>query len=149
MGVHYDAVLKMDDLEEILARRGLEPGGKVQRCISSEVIRYCDPKVPFETGALKGSVITASVPEEGLIVYATPYARYLYYGEVYGPNIPIRDGGVVTGFYSPPKKHPTGRALTYNGAPERGAHWFDRAMAEHREDVVRAAAAMAGGKAET
>lgn len=100
------------------------------------------------TGYLIRSAITASAIGEGLIVYATPYARYLYYGEIYGPNFPIFEGGELAGFRSPKgkKKHPTGRPLTYRGAPERGAYWFTRAMAEHREDVVREAAAAAGGR---
>ena len=110
------------------------------------VIRYCDPKVPFCTGTLKHSAITASAIGDGMIVYATPYARYLYYGEVYGPNIPIFEGGELAGFRSPPHKYPTGRPLTYNGAPERGAYWFERAMAEHKDDVIREAAALAGGR---
>ena len=36
--------------------------------------------------------------------------------------------------------------LTYNGAPDRGAYWFERAMAEHKDDVIREAAALAGGR---
>ena len=92
------------------------------------------------------SAITASAIGDGMIVYATPYARYLYYGEVYGPNIPIFEGGELAGFRSPPHKYPTGRPLTYNGAPDRGAYWFERAMAEHKDDVIREAAALAGGR---
>ena len=86
---------------------------------------------------------------QGLIVYATPYARYLYYGEIYGPNFPIFEGGELAGFRSPKgkKKHPTGRPLTYRGAPERGAYWFERMKAEHKDDIVQEAAAAAGGKA--
>ena len=148
MKLEFDARLDLDGLADALARRGLTPGGRVQKAIDEAVIKYCDPKVPFATGVLKRSAITASVIGQGLVVYATPYARYLYYGEVYGPNIPRYEAGELAGFWSPPgkKKHPTGRKLTYNGAPERGAYWFIRAMAEHREDVVREAAAAAGGR---
>ena len=148
MPVKFDARLDLSELNTALERRGLTPGGKVQKVVDLAVIRYCDPKVPFDTGTLKHSAITASAIGDGMIVYATPYARYLYYGEVYGPNIPIFETGELAGFYSPPgkAKHPTGRALTYRGAPERGAHWFERAMAEHKQDVVREAAAAAGGK---
>ena len=143
-----DARLELDGLDKILAKRGLTPGGKVQKVVDEAVLRYCAPKVPFDTGYLIRSAITASAIGEGLIVYATPYARYLYYGEIYGPNFPIFEGGELAGFRSlkGKKKHPTGRPLTYRGAPERGAYWFTRAMAEHREDVVREAAAAAGGR---
>lgn len=119
MGLQFDAVLKMDDLQKILDRRGLGAGGTVQKFVDSEVIRYCDPKVPFRTGTLKSSALTASVVGEGLVVYATPYARRLYYNPQYN----------------------------FNEAPERGAYWFERAMAEHKDDIVRGAAALAGGEA--
>ena len=146
MKIHYNARLELDDLKDALKKRGLTTGGKVQKVVDSEVLRYCDPKVPFATGTLKNSAITASAVGDGLLVYATPYARYLYYGEVYGPNIPIFEGGELAGFFSPPHKYPTGRPLTYNGAPDRGAYWFERAMAEHKDDVIREAAALAGGR---
>lgn len=148
-GFVFNAVLELDDLDRILARRGLAPGGAVQAAIDEDVIRYCDPKVPFATGTLKHSAETASVIGEGFIVYDTPYARYLYYGEVMGPNIPVFEGGELAGFWSPPgqKKHLTGRPLSYSGEPERGAFWFERMKAEHKDDIVNHAAAVAGGKA--
>lgn len=126
MGLKYDARLDLSTLSDALEKRGLTPGGRVQKAVDEAVIRYCDPKVPFRTGTLKHSAITASAIGDGMIVYATPYARYLYYGEVYGPNIPIFEGGELAGFFSPPHKYPTGRPLTYNGAPDRGAYWFER-----------------------
>ena len=85
---------------------GLTPGGRVQKAVDEAVIRYCDPKVPFRTGTLKHSAITASAIGDGMIVYATPYARYLYYGEVYGPNIPIFEGGELAGFFQPAPQVP-------------------------------------------
>lgn len=148
----FNATFELDGLQQILAKRGLQDMGPVQQFVDSEVIRYCDPKVPFRTGVLKDSALTASIIGSGIIVYATPYARYLYYGEVMGPNIPIRDkaSGTITGFWSPPgrPKHLTGRKLTYNGEPERGAFWFERMKAEHGADIIKGAAAMAGGEAE-
>lgn len=149
MPIKYNARLDLDGLQDALEARGLKPGGKVQKFIDSEVIRLCDPKVPFATGVLKHSAITASVVGQGMVVYATPYARYLYYGQVYGPNIPRYEAGELAGFWSPPgkKKHPTGRKLTYNGAPERGALWFERMKAERGDDIIRGAAALAGGRA--
>lgn len=149
MTIRYNARLDLDGLRDALEARGLKPGGKVQKFIDSEVIRLCDPKVPFATGVLKHSAIIASVIGQGMVVYATPYARYLYYGQVYGPNIPRYEAGELAGFWSPPgkKKHPTGRKLTYNGAPERGAFWFERMKAESGEDIIRGGAALAGGRA--
>ena len=149
MPIKYNARLDLDGLQDALEARGLKPGGKVQKFIDSEVIRLCDPKVPFATGVLKHSAITASVIGQGMVVYSTPYARYLYYGQVYGPNIPRYEAGELAGFWSPPgkKKHPTGRKLTYNGAPERGALWLERMKAERGDVLIRGAAALAGGRA--
>lgn len=149
MTIQYDAHLELDGLADALTARGLSPGGKVQKFIDSKVILLCDPKVPFRTGVLKRSPMIASVIGQGLVIYAAPYARYLYYGEVYGPNIPIFEAGELAGFWSPPgqKKHPTGRKLAYSGAPERGAFWFERMKAEHGEEIIRGAAALAGGRA--
>ena len=148
VGFEINARLELDGLDKILAKRGLTPGGKVQKVVDEAVLRYCAPKVPFDTGYLIRSAITASAIGEGLIVYATPYARYLYYGEIYGPNFPIFEGGELAGFRSPKgkKKHPTGRPLTYRGAPERGAYWFERMKAEDKTDIIQEAAAAAGGR---
>ena len=144
MGIKYDGKLKMDLPQAILKNHGFGLGGPIQKFVDSEVIRYCDPKVPFRTGTLKNSALTASSIGQGLVVYATPYAGYLYRGEVYGPNIPIMQNGTLVGFRSPKQKHPTGRELTYNGAPERGAFWFERAMSEHIKDIEQGVQTLAG-----
>ena len=148
VGFEINARLELDDLNAILAKRGLAPGGRVQKVVDNAVLHYCAPKVPLDTEYLIRSAITASVIGQGLIVYSAPYARYLYYGEIYGPNIPIFEGGELAGWRSPKgkKKHPTGRKLTYQGAPERGALWFERMKAEHRDDIIEEAAAAAGGR---
>lgn len=148
VGFEINARLELDDLNAILAKRGLAPGGRVQKVVDNAVLDYCKPKEPFETGNMHKNALQASVVGEGLIVYSAPYSRYLYYGEIYGPNIPIFEGGELAGFRSPKgkKKHPTGRKLTYQGAPERGAFWFERMLPEHRDDIVQEAAAAAGGR---
>ena len=67
--MEYDASLHLDGISEILAKRGLGPGGNVQKVVDEAVLRYCDPKVPFDTGTLKQSALIASVVGEGRIVY--------------------------------------------------------------------------------
>ncbi len=56
MPIEFDASLEFDSASLILERHGLALGGPAQTFVDSEVIRYCDPKVPFETGMLKDSV---------------------------------------------------------------------------------------------
>ena len=110
------------------------------------------PYVPFKSGTLAQSAYSASKVGEGEVSWETPYARYLYFGEVYGPNIPVfeDDSGIPTRFFSPKgqKKHPTGRQLQYDTStnPQAGSHWFDRMKADHMQDILREAKNAAGIK---
>ncbi len=73
--------------------------------------------VPMKSGMLRQSArVTPNeiIWGEGL---PHPYARYQYYGQVYGPNHPIIRKGTIVGWYSTPdvKKYPTGRELGVPG----------------------------------
>ena len=61
---------------------------KVQQAIDNSVIAWNTQYVPWKTGTLAKSPYRAYTP--GKVVYEGPYARYLYYGEVMGPNIPVK-----------------------------------------------------------
>lgn len=140
--IHYDG--RLEDFitpEEFIAKFGVGEGGYVQKTVDAAVIRECFPYLPFDEGVLAGSANTATKIGSGEVIYDTPYARYLYYGEVYGPNIPITENGVITGYWSPPEKHPTGRSLQYSTEknPLAGSHWFDRAMEDHKGDILKEA----------
>lgn len=140
--IHFDGELKdFINTKQFIQKYGVGEDGHVQKTVDAAVIRECFPYVPFAEGILVGSANTATKIGSGEVVYDTPYARYLYYGEVYGPNIPIVENGVIVGYWSPPEKHPTGAQLQYNTDinPLAGSHWFDRAMADHSEDVLKEA----------
>lgn len=99
--------------------------------------KMCDPYVPMDDeGVLSQSVEVT--PES--VRYTQPYARYQYYGEVYGPNIPIIENGVVVGWFSPPgkPKHPTGRPINYSKEkhPLATSKWNEAMMRDHREEFV-------------
>lgn len=113
-----------------------------QMYVDSEVLRLSDRFIPFQTGMLKKSGILGTQIGSGTVEWIAPYARYLYYGKVYGPNVPLSDGG----FFSPvaPKK-PTGKELKFHGAPTRGAFWFERMKAVHKKDILSGARRIAGG----
>lgn len=134
--------------EELKRRMGVDPGGIVQKAVDTAVIRECFPYLPFDEGILAGSAYAATEIGSGEVIYDTPYARYLYYGELYGPNFPITENGTVVGFYSPPEKFPSGLKLEYNTEkhPLAGSHWFDRAMADHKEDILKEAQNAADGR---
>lgn len=127
--------------EQFIKKHGVGDGGHVQKAVDAAVIRECFPYLPFDEGILAGSANTATEIGSGEVVYDTPYARYLYYGEVYGPNIPIVENGEIVGWRSPPEKYPTGRELQFSTDknPLAGSHWFDRAMVDHKDDVLKEA----------
>ena len=140
--IHFDGDLKdFINAKQFVNRYGVGEGGCVQQVVDSAVIRECFPYVPFDEGILAGSANTATKVGSGEVVYDTPYARYQFYGEVYGPNFPIVENGEIVGYYSPPEKYPTGKRLQYNTDknPLAGSHWFDRAMADHKEDILKEA----------
>lgn len=120
MPMRYDCTLKLSGLRHTLEQRGLTPGGAVQKFVDSEILRLADPYVPFRTGILKDSGLINTVIGQGEIVYATPYARRMWY-------------------------HPE---YSFSGAPMRGAFWAERMWADHGDEIVQGAAQLAGGKAE-
>lgn len=78
MNFHFDI-----NESAVLARHGLEEGGRVQQFIDQHVINYCDPIVPYKVGDLKGSAETHTLIGSGEVIYKTPYARRQYYEEGY------------------------------------------------------------------
>lgn len=124
---------------------------KTQRYIDSESVRLMVPYTPMRNGLLMDSVKLGTVIGSGELRYLSPYARYLYYGEIYGPNIPIYEGSQLVGYFSPKgkKKHPTGRPLKYDTSrhPQAGKLWFERMKADHGAEILEGAAKIAGGVA--
>lgn len=120
---------------------------RAQCFVDSECIRQMDKYTPKRTGALIRSATLGTKIGSGHIVYNTPYARYQYYGEIYGPNIPIYKDGELMGWRSPPKKHPTGREITYSKDKNPNAQklWFEKMKSEKGELILRGAQKIAGG----
>ncbi len=137
---------------ELLNKHGLQKGGPVQMAIDKAVIDYNLQYTPWETGTLAKSAYGATEIGSGRVVYPGPYARYLYYGNVMGPNIPVFEDntGIPTRFFSPPgqKKHLTGKKLTYSTDvnPLAGSFWFERMKADHAKDILKEAKSVAGIK---
>lgn len=108
------------DTKKILEARGMGSSNKVQKYLASEVARLSDPYVPFQQGMLKNQ---RQIAQDGShIVYPSPYAHYQWYGEVMAGRAP---------------KHYTGKKLTYNGAPMRGARWTVRMLADKRNEIEK------------
>lgn len=94
---------------------------RAQFAFSQKVAAVVDPYVPFDTGTLKNSVRTASDFKGGMLVYNTPYARRQYY------------------------LHPQGEGL-HGDSRLRGSYWGQRALADHKAELVRFAKAAARNK---
>ena len=145
-------VFMPDDTASLLHRFNLEQGGKVQQVIDKCVIDYNLQYAPWDSGTMAKSAYSATQIGSGEVIYPGPYAHYMYYGEVYGPNIPVfeDDSGIPTRFFSPPgrKKHPTGRALQYKTDvnPLAGSFWFERMKADRLQDIIQEAKNAAGIK---
>lgn len=137
---------------EMLRKYNLESGGLVQQTIDKTVIDYNLNYAPWESGSLAKSPYGATQIGSGKVIYPGPYAHYQYYGEVYGPNIPVfeDDTGTPTRYFSPPgqKKHPTGRSLKYatDVNPLAGSFWLERMKADRMQDIVEEAKNVAGFK---
>jgi len=53
----------------------------VQTEFSNECLRLCDKYTPKDTGILVASALLSSKPEDGLLVWNTPYAGQQYYSK--------------------------------------------------------------------
>lgn len=121
---------------------------EAQKFTDSECIRCSAKFTPRITGQLIRSATLGTVIGSGKIVYNAPYARYQYYGIVYGPNFPVIEDGKIVGWKSPKKKYPTNRKLQYSTAANRlaGSFWFEKMKSAHKQEILRGAAAIIGGK---
>lgn len=117
--------IEMQSALEILKKRGIEKGGRVQKYIDKEVVSRCDKYVPMRSGLLKKAIGT--VIGSGFVRYSLPYAKNQYYNN--------------TG-HSQGEKGKEGTA--YGGL--RGRLWFERMKAVHREAILSGAAKLAGAR---
>ena len=152
ISIHVDKVHMPKSTAELLRKFNLEKGWLVQKVIDKTVIDYCLAYVPWDSGNLGMSAYSATTIGSGKVIYPGPYAHYMYYGEVYGPNIPIYEDGAKepTRWESPKgkKKHPTGRPLKYGTDvnPLAGSFWFERMKADRMQDIIQEAKNVAGIK---
>ena len=132
--------VQLDSEAAMLKRRGLQPGGRVQRLFTIECARQMDPYVPMRQGTLKNTRYIG--PD--YVEYRGPYAHYQYIGKL---MVGSKTGsawarsGEPKVYAAPPKE------LRYNGAPKRGALWDKRMWADKGPQLVRKMAAIMGGKA--
>lgn len=111
-------------------------GTKFWTYAATEWHRLYRPWCPFKEGMLYNTVNISGGGSAGTIEHTVPYAHYAYEGQVYGPNVPISQGGAVVGFFSPiAPKHPTGGMLHFSGMGSR--HWDEAAAPSQVPLLVR------------
>ena len=102
---------------------------QAQSFVDSEVLRLCDPLTPMRSKALILSGTLATDVGSGLVQYNAPYARYHYYGKL---------------MVGPAPKKLTEIDLTYEGAPQSGAFWFERMKANDAKAILKGAGKIVG-----
>ena len=114
----------LGDVNDFMAKFGLEEHGRVQQAIDQMVIDYSLPYWAWDTGALANSAYSASDIGSGTIVYPGPYASYQYYGV-----------------------SRSGLPLNYNKEtnPMAGSFPIERMKADHMTDIIEEAKRVALG----
>lgn len=104
---------------------------KAQELLNLQVVADCTPLIPFEQGALRNSANYPQGVYGGEIEWNTPYAHYIYQGELHlaanGSSWANKDE----------KKYPAGKPLHFH--PEGVGttdHWFDKAKEQHGKEWV-------------
>ncbi len=133
--------LKMQPVSVIKARLGIEPNGRVHKYFTKRCADHMDNYVPLADGGLAYKTRTI---ETNRIIYNAPYAHYMYEGKVMGPNIPIKEDGIIVGWFSPPgqAKHYTGKNIDYSksiarGHTQAGPYWDKRMWSAEKLDIIK------------
>ena len=130
--------VKMKPTSVIKAHLGIQHNGPVQAFFTKTCADHMDKYVPYRNGEL---AYTTRTIEKNQIVYSAPYAHYMYEGKVMGPNVPIKENGLVTGWFSPQKpKNYTGKDITYQpsaGHEYAGPRWDKRMWSAEKDDVLK------------
>jgi hypothetical protein len=118
------------------ARDNNERFENVQKFVDSEIIRYMVPYTPMRNGLLSKSAVLGTKIGSGRIIYASPYARFQYYGYVMVSRVtgsPYARQGE--------SKVKTNRMLHYNlkRHPKAQRLWFEVMKQDKKEALLRGA----------
>lgn len=116
----FHGKLDLKPISKMLNNRGLDAYGRVQKFIDNEVVKCCDPYVPFDNGELKKAKGTKI--GSGRVVYGEKYSHRQYYGNKGKGKEGTSNGGI------------------------RGRLWFERMKSDHLPSILRGAKNIAGGK---
>lgn len=125
------------------ARNRTESFSDVQKFVDSECIRLMVPYTPMRNGALYKAATLGTKIGSGEIHYTVPYARYQYYGKLMVSSV---TGSAFAKMGE--SKVLTDKDLTYSKAkhPLAQSLWFEAMKHNHKEQILRGAAAIARRK---
>ena len=129
--------VKMKPISVIEANLGIQRNGPIHKFFTKRCAEHMDKYVPFHEGQL---AYDNRIIEDDKIIYQSPYAHYMYIGDVMGPNIPIKENGVIVGWWSKGPKSYTGQKIKYNqtaGHEYAGPYWDKRMWSAEKDDVVQ------------
>lgn len=106
---------------------------KALRMLKSEIAKDTEPYVPMRDGRLRRAVTTSLRTNDPNLIWATPYARFIYYGKVMVGRI-TRRAWAKKG----ETKVTTGKELTYS-QPGTGPNWFNRAKKQRLQKWIKVA----------
>lgn len=121
--------IKIKPTSTIVARLGLEDGGRVQKYFNDRCRIHMDKYVPYRDGNLRLNVSQAT--DGSYITYHSPYAHYQYEGILYvdpetGSSWARKDTTKV----------PTSTPLTYH-TPGTGHHWDKRMWSVEGDTIIK------------
>lgn len=141
MQVRLNAQFSIKQKSKLMEELGINPSGRIQKVIDTTTIHYLRELMPQDSGVMMANTRN---PEPGLIRVETPYAHYMNEGILYVD--PKYDKGAfhdpISGRYwsrKNVKKVPSNRKLQYHGGPNRGAHFVERTLTEHFDDILNSA----------
>jgi len=141
MQIRVDASFNIKQKGQLMEELGINTDGKVQKIIDISTIHYLRLLMPQDSGVMMANTRS---PNSGLVTVETPYAHYMNKGILYVD--PKTGKGAfhdpISGrFWSRPntKKIPSSRKLNYHGGPNRGAHFVERTLTEHFDDILKEA----------
>lgn len=102
---------------------------EAQKLLNMQVAADCEPHIPFSQGALRSSQRYPQGIYGGEIEWDTPYAHYMYKGELY-----LSESGSSWARKYEAKK-PSGKPLKYHHSGT-GEAWFEKAKRERLKDWI-------------
>ena len=97
---------------------------EAQKKLNMQIVADCNPYIPFQQGALRGSVRYPEGIYGHEIAWDTPYAHYQYEGELY---LAANGSSWAHKFE---QKFPSGKRLEQHAAGTAD-HWFEKAKEQN------------------